>query len=750
MGTKRGLGRAWLGGRSETGRKAGGGRSGAVPLAALGVGLVVSIACSGRSGASPDGSSCAVATDCQSLVCSSGTCQVPTSTDGAKNGDETDIDCGGSSAPPCAVGLDCIDNHDCKSGACAADVCAMATSTDGMKDGDETDVDCGGKNTGAPPCMEGQGCLVAADCMSTLCGTTGDSVPDGKGGLTKSCLSSTSLDGKKDGTETDVDCGGPSAPPCLDGKACGNGKDCASAVCTGNVCAVPTSTDGQKNGDESDVDCGGTSTHAPPCQNGKNCFKGSDCASDVCTTYSCQAPTSTDGVKNGDETDIDCGGTSTHASGCADGKACLVPQDCADGVCTDHVCAAPTACDGVKNGDEGDVDCGGTTTKCMGQPAPRCAAGKGCSAQADCAPVGTTGNASCDYTHHCSLAPSCVSEHGGYSCGSGETGQAGAMHESCCTSLPVPMPSEPGLKVDKYNITTGRMREFITRVNGNVRGWVQQHRPATGFPAAWDASLPTQLAMTFSHDITMAGVYDMLGPYQFGTVPDQDGNRGCTIGAGKGYNGARTFNIPATERSGDPEMYPQDTNDEKTLNCVPFYLLAAFCLWDGGHLATYDELDYAWKGTTPTAHTYPWGNTPVPAGYRDAYPTQALAIAGAMSDPTEIWIGYPANKTAPPGADVTYANYQQNYWFPSAMLMNDYTLYVAPPGRFPKGNGQYGHADLAGNVLAITGTTSTDAKGVVSVTWFYSGSWEVHEIPYEKSTQPDFFKYTAAGGRCAR
>src|SRR5206468_1813312 len=106
------------------------------------------------------------------------------------------------------------------------------------------------------------------------------------------------------------------------------------------------STDGAKNGDETDVDCGGASTHAPPCKEGQACVKGTDCETGACNTFACQPPSSTDGVKNGDETDVDCGGTSTHAPGCAQDKACKVGRDCADGVCTNDACAAPTACDG--------------------------------------------------------------------------------------------------------------------------------------------------------------------------------------------------------------------------------------------------------------------------------------------------------------------------------------------------------------------------------------------------------------------
>src|SRR5207244_8204372 len=54
-------------------------------------------------------------------------------------------------------------------------------------------------------------------------------------------------------------------------------------------------------------------------------------------------PTCSDGVKNGDETDRDCGGA---CAACADGAACAKAGDCTSGVCSAAVCAAPACRDG--------------------------------------------------------------------------------------------------------------------------------------------------------------------------------------------------------------------------------------------------------------------------------------------------------------------------------------------------------------------------------------------------------------------
>jgi hypothetical protein len=75
----------------------------------------------------------------------------------------------------------------------------------------------------------------------------------------------------------------------------------------------PTCSDGIQNGDETGVDCGGS------------------CAP-------CATPTCTDGIQNGDETGVDCGGSC---------PAC--PATCSDG---------------IQNGNETGVDCGGSCPPC--------------------------------------------------------------------------------------------------------------------------------------------------------------------------------------------------------------------------------------------------------------------------------------------------------------------------------------------------------------------------------------------------
>jgi hypothetical protein len=101
--------------------------------------------------------------------CAQGRClttqPAPTCFDRIPNGDETDVDCGGS-CETCGADFACNDASDCQSGSCSG-TCAAATCTDGVRDGFETDVDCGTQCGG---CAAGKTCWSNADCASSQCG----------------------------------------------------------------------------------------------------------------------------------------------------------------------------------------------------------------------------------------------------------------------------------------------------------------------------------------------------------------------------------------------------------------------------------------------------------------------------------------------------------------------------------------------------------------------------------------------------
>jgi hypothetical protein len=274
-----------------------------------------------------NGQRCGTGADCASGVCVGGTCSAPTCTDGVENGTETGVDCGGGSCPRCAPGQGCATAADCTSGVCAGGVCQAPTCTDGVENGAETGADCGGPS--CPRCAAGGGCATGADCQSGVCA----------GGV---CQAPACTDGVENGAETGVDCGGPSCPKCAAGGGCATGADCQSGTCVSGRCATPTCSDGLKNGTETGVDCGGGS--CPKCGTGGGCNTGSDCASGVCSavTHTCAAPTCTDGVKNGNETDVDCGGS---CPACPIDDACATNADCQSGSCKGGVCNTTSCTD---------------------------------------------------------------------------------------------------------------------------------------------------------------------------------------------------------------------------------------------------------------------------------------------------------------------------------------------------------------------------------------------------------------------
>jgi hypothetical protein len=84
------------------------------------------------------------------------------------------------SGTPCTVGgnfcngaglcVECTLGSQCTSGVCTNNVCQPALCTDGIQNGSETDIDCGGPS--CAPCDIGDDCLIDADCVTNNCATT--------------------------------------------------------------------------------------------------------------------------------------------------------------------------------------------------------------------------------------------------------------------------------------------------------------------------------------------------------------------------------------------------------------------------------------------------------------------------------------------------------------------------------------------------------------------------------------------------
>jgi hypothetical protein len=761
------------------------------------------------------GAPCLKAADCSSEICTTGTCRaVPSScTDGKVDGSETDVDCGGSSCPPCAVPEKCVADSDCLSGYCGGGACSPPTATDGLVDDGETDVDCGGAtdsdgsanpaSDGAPGCATGKLCVLPADCSSGVCaGATST-----KSGT---CSAPTDTDGVKNGGETGIDCGGATsatgaplagsdgAPACGAGQGCAGAIDCVSGVCTALVCQAANPTDGVKNGGETDVDCGGgvAGDGAAPCAPGKACLAASDCDSKVCTGDVCVAASPTDKVQNGGESDVDCGGSTTDgAPRCADALRCANDGDCLAGYCSliDGTCVDGRSCKGAVTpaaimDPTGKVDVNGDA---IGTPDVN---GAGQSAGID-------------------------------TCGKGEATDpiAQQAHESCCRSLLLPGSST--VRLDKYEVTAGRIRQFAESMSPpyDIQDWAKAEM-AAGSTAGQTltaqlpggSSPPVVDLLPTSADSVPLNAVEQLG----GTVVDpSNAQQGCYVG--NEAFGASVYYWDAAHEAvvGSPARpFTQDYYDVKSMNCGLYWIYAAFCAWDGGRLPTNAEVKTAY-GTAQ----YPWGPSFLPSPYPytrysagDINPNTGQTIISAYPDVPTINAYVSQNGIAGGAVSITVnwlngssANNGGNFYnYPDFIHQNppgtidaqtsglDNSPQIAAPGRFlpdvtalksASFSGTEGWQDLGANMLELedvvassgantlcdcTGDTTGGGaacscltqSGVTRATGlpgaeYEGGSWEGHDsfdpasasiLAADNGQWPLWGQYGKIGFRCAR
>lgn len=133
----------------------------------------------------------------------------------------------------------------------------------------------------------------------------------------------------------------------------------------------------------------------PPCKKRKDgkCKKkkpdGRLCAGGTCHGGKCIAapgpsPTCSDGITNGTESDVDCGGS---CSRCTNGKSCVGRDDCIGALCINNVC---TSCSAI--GNECFSDAHGDCTCRNGIIGPVCTSSKTLDKNVPCTscPPGTT------------------------------------------------------------------------------------------------------------------------------------------------------------------------------------------------------------------------------------------------------------------------------------------------------------------------------------------------------------------------
>jgi hypothetical protein len=120
-------------------------------------------------------------------------------------------------------------------------------------------------------------CLVDADCATNACDA-----------VTRTCIGDACADHHQDGHETDADCGGGACSTCAIGQACAVDADCTLPACDGVsfLCVNNPCTDHRRDGNETDIDCGGGDS-CLRCKPGQLCANSTDCRpGHMCSTTS--------------------------------------------------------------------------------------------------------------------------------------------------------------------------------------------------------------------------------------------------------------------------------------------------------------------------------------------------------------------------------------------------------------------------------------------------------------------------------
>jgi sulfatase modifying factor 1 len=260
-------------------------------------------------------------------------------------------------------------------------------------------------------------------------------------------------------------------------------------------------------------------------------------------------------------------------------------------------------------------------------------------------------------------------------------------------------------RLDKYEVTVGRFRKFVD-------AWVGGWRPTAG-------------AGKHVHLNGGAGLADTAGGYEAGW----DAAWAAYVGARSASAVTPTGPGASAKAEWDTNLSCDDTfptwttavgaNEKRPQNCLSWYDLHAFCIWDGGFLPSEAEWEYAAAGGSEE-RTYAWGNT-APGS------NTALAIYGCYYNGSGSCTG---------------------------------VTNIAPVGTVAAGAGKWGQLDLAGNIwewgLDWYHASCDDCSNLTAAARrvnrggsFFTGAGSGIPAAQRPSEVPAF-GYFLYGGRCAR
>ena len=276
-----------------------------------------------------DGNACTQIDTCQGGVCSGGNPVTCVAQDQCHVAGTCDPATGQCSNPVSADGTACNDGNACtQSDACHAGTCAGANPvTCSAQDQCHVAGTCDpGTGQCSNPvsadgtaCNDGNGCTQSDSCQAGTC--TGSNP-----------VTCTALDQCHVAGTCDPGTGRCNNPTAADGASCDDGSACSQA----DACQAGACVGGSPLNCDDDNEC-----TADSCDSATGCHSvavadGTACTSGACQVGACQpsSPTCQDGLQNGNETGVDCGGPDCPACGVAacqncgpDGTACPVPGD---------------------------------------------------------------------------------------------------------------------------------------------------------------------------------------------------------------------------------------------------------------------------------------------------------------------------------------------------------------------------------------------------------------------------------------